>query len=519
MRQPALGATYVVVISLNESQRELETMVKSNDGNDVSNRNINIELVSSPYNDSSSHTSDGDWSISSSTTDDQINNNNGEAPVRRQSQSSTIKEKNPPHSRLRRPSNTSDSIGRGIWSYPLESNNSTNHVAGDEIAWKIISIVKGWCIIWVLFAVIVISSELFSSTKNSTTTKQLQQQTKNIVTVEDEQLFLEISENIVSACSYSNLDTEAGREECQQHCHNHMCCFIDDDNSDAEFESHRYGCANDPEKMCAAYAGCESLVVAEDDAIIYDADGVDVFDSVGGDGDSTDVDNIHNSTQHEQSTLMKPESATTNADNSVTNYTNPISVELQLIQQVISSVCIKDNLHTRHGMMECVSLCAPSMCCFNRTEIEYVNPKMDLKLKMEGIGNDLLDRTAMGTCISEDEGEGDQNHFCHVHYGCQNILLLGASQDSIILERNRHHYTQATNPSSIEEGDPFTFTDVGVYKGSSNISSDQQRMLGTVCTLFGLMIGLTAYLLIHKRKPPVAALNPRTSGEEMVEFV
>ena len=70
-----------------------------------------------------------------------------------------------------------------------------------------------------------------------------------------------------------------------------MCCFIDDDNSDAEFESHRYGCANDPNKMCAAYAGCESLVVAEDDAIIYDADGVDVFDSVCGDGDSTDVDN------------------------------------------------------------------------------------------------------------------------------------------------------------------------------------------------------------------------------------
>ena len=388
----------------------------------------------------------------------------------------------------------------------------TSAEIGDELAWRIIRIViKGWCLIWMIFAVLVIAAEIFAPRHNNSTISKSERM-KHIVTVEDEQLFLEISENIVSACQYSKFDTEDGRQTCQELCHNHSCCFIEDEND--EFQSHRYSCANDPEKMCAAYAGCKSLVVSEDDAL-YDADGADTL-GVG------DVIDETNDTQI-QSTVP-------NAAISGANYT--LTPELQLIQQVITSVCSNENLHTRKGVLECASLCNPSMCCFNQTEIHSVNPKLELILKMEGI--DTLDLSSMGTCMNEEAWNATaltsttQSHFCQVHTGCKSILLLGAQGSSTATSKTRSHSYY---------GDSLIFTNVGVYDKKNNniattssISSEQEeRSIVTVFILFGLIIGASVYLLVFKRNDPIIPLrnigmdtsnnDPGQQQEEMVDFV
>ena len=444
------------------------------------------------------------------------------------SSSPPIQEKNPPHSRKRqrnKSSNCIDNVGRGIWSYPLQDADNSDNInniatSGDEIAWKIISVVlRGWCIIWVLFAILIISAELFSSSSNSGSNHDVS--TKNIVIkIEDEQTFLEIAENVTSKCAYDNLNTEIGREECQQLCFNRMCCFIDGSDANAQFEVHTYSCANDPNKMCAAYAGCESLVVAEDDAIVYNANGIDVFGKKKNTTDESMTNNMVSS-QEEQS-------------QSVTNTTTTTTTsELQLVQQVITSVCHKDNLHSRHGINECASLCNPSICCFNRTEIEILNPRFDLKLKMEGISNDILDRSVMGTCIHEnDEGVGHRasihNHFCNVHEGCQNVLLLGAPPMSI-LEKNRqkYQYHKGGQSSAEDEEILINYNDGMIANGingsneSSSITNDQERMLGTVFALLGIMVCISVYLLVHQRKPSenTTQLEMTSGREETIEFV
>lgn len=183
-----------------------------------------------------------------------------------------------------------DNVSSGIdnTSTSTVSRDNSNNNAVDDIAWRIIWVIlQAWFIIWLLFAIIILFTEILSP-QHSQKKKVRNTNTKAILSAEDEQLFLEISENIISSCSYSNLDSETGREECHALCHNHMCCFINDE--DAAFQSHKYGCVDDPNKMCAAYAGCESLVLSEDDAIIYDADGVIVF----GMGDNNQDDDATN---------------------------------------------------------------------------------------------------------------------------------------------------------------------------------------------------------------------------------
>ena len=341
---------------------------------------------------------------------------------------------------------------------------------GDEIAWKIIKgILSGWCAIWILFAIIIIAAEV-----TSPKTPHRPNMYTLMVSEADEQTFLTISENIVSKCAYSKLETETGREECQSLCHQHMCCFNDEDN---------FGCSDKPEKMCAAYAGCESLIVSEDDAIIYDADGVDVFGI--GDADplaSNSSDNINEGDEQSQNEEV------------VTYETS----ELQLISEVITTVCSTGNLGNKHGLDECASLCNDGMCCFDREQIEFLNPNVDLILELEGITAEKLDTSTMGTCI--DEGK-HREHFCQVHASCKNILLLGS------------HYSGIDN---LNDG-------VGDSASGGNY------------VVFGIFVAmivvLTVYMLVFQRAGPVHAevsrdrreINAAREGtatrDEMVEFV
>jgi len=343
---------------------------------------------------------------------------------------------------------------------------------GDEIAWKIIKgILSGWCAIWILFAIIIIAAEV-----TSPKTPHRPNMYTLMVSKADEQTFLTISENVVSKCAYSKLETETGREECQLLCHLHMCCFNDEDN---------FGCSDKPEKMCAAYAGCESLIVSEDDAIIYDADGVDVFGIGDADADplaSNSSDNIKEGDEQSQNEQV------------VTYETS----ELQLISEVITTVCSTGNLGNKHGLDECASLCNDGMCCFDREQIEFLNPNVDLILELEGITAEKLDTSTMGTCI--DEGK-HREHFCQVHASCKNILLLGS------------HYSGTDN---LNDG-------LGDSASSGNY------------VVFGIFVAmivlLTVYMLVFQRAGPVHAevsrvrreINAAREGtatrDEMVEFV
>lgn len=361
------------------------------------------------------------------------------------------------------------------WTCENEAIASTNRNSrikqndnGDEIAWKIIrGILQGWCAIWVLFAIIIVAAEV---TSPKTPHRVSNNNIALIVSEEDEQSFLMLSEKVVSKCSYSNLDTETGREECQSLCHQHMCCFNDENN---------FGCSDNPEKMCAAYAGCESLIVAEDDAIIYDASGVDVFGI--GDADSDSDPLAGNSSDNSD------ESNEQSQNESVSYATS----ELQLISDVISTVCSTGNLHTKRGLNECVGLCNDSMCCFDRKQIEFLNPNMDLILQLQGITAEILDTSTMGTCTDGSNKE----HFCQVHASCKNLLLLGS------------HYSGVDNLNS---------------DGTEGDASAGNYLVFSI--LFALVAALTVYLLVFQRAGPVHVDVSRIRGgttarEEMIEFV
>ena len=384
----------------------------------------------------------------------------------------------------------------------------TKIINGEDKAWKIVSvIIKWWCVIWVLFAITVIAFEVFSPDRPAITQGVLG--TKNIVKVQDEQAFLELSEAVVTSCSYSNLDTEDGREECRELCRNHMCCFVDDDGSaevnrkwsdwKGQYHGSPYGCAEDPKKMCAAYAGCQSLVVSEDDAIIYDADGVDVF-GVGDDSDEDadeggHIDTAAGERQRPQSVAQQEQSSDEGKSSGLSGTNSTLTSELQLVQHVINTVCSIGNLHTRHGILECASLCNPSICCFDRDEISSLNPKLEIILKMEGIDNTMLDPSEMGSCAHEGGGNETtaQGHFCQAHMGCKNILVLG----SPLAAHATHIFTDF---GTYDEDDQTT--------SNSSAASAQRLTLGTVFVSFGMIIGLTIYLLVYKREyAPLKAIN------------
>ena len=381
----------------------------------------------------------------------------------------------------------------------------TNIITGEDKAWKIVSvIIKWWCVIWVLFAITVIAFEVFSP---QATITQGVHGMNNIVKVQDEQALLELSEAVITSCSYSNLDTEDGREECRELCRNHMCCFVDDDGSaevnhkwsdlKGQYHGPHYGCAKDPKKMCAAYAGCQSLVVSEDDAIIYDADGVDVF-GVGddSDNDSDEGGHSHNDTAAGDRQQPQEQSSDEGKSSGFSGANFTLTSELQLVQHVISSVCSTDNLHTHHGILECASLCNPSICCFDPDEISSLNPKLDIILKMEGIDNTMLDPSEMGTCTHKGGGNettAQEGHFCQAHMGCINILVLGSPSDA--------HATHIfTNFGTYDENDQTT--------SNSSAASAQRQTLATVFVLFGIIIGVTIYLLVYTREyAPLKTVN------------
>ncbi len=410
-------------------------------------------------------------------------------------------------------SDVDDGIAKG-------TNDATIHGGGggeDDVSNMMVSIfIRVWCVVWAIFALSVVIVEM-SMDRNAR--------------ARNEQLYLELSESVVSNCAYSNLDTEHGRESCRELCHNHMCCFVDDD--DDNDGGGGGGCSHDPRKMCAAHAGCQSLVVSEEDAIIYDADGMDVF------GDDDDVDdgggrdNVTTTTttttttmtddgRSQQSTSSMERWSSDGGDDSAVHAGGipDLASDMQLVQRVIFAVCSTANLRTQHGMMECASICNPSVCCFDRYEILSMNPKLDIVLELEGIDETMLDTSEMGKCIpGGDDGGGGSNatsntmgsNFCRAHIGCKNIFLLGSSSAAHL-----------THIFADDFGGTHQADDRSAYDVDPAEKGERYRTIITVFVLFGIIIGITTYLLIHEREysPLMGVKLPSNRpDEEHVEFV
>ena len=347
---------------------------------------------------------------------------------------------------------------------PGDGSHDDSGGGADDAAWRIISaFLKVWFFFWILFAVLVVAADRLAPRRPKR---------PRTVIAEGAQLLLEVSEIIVSACSYSNLDTAGGRTACQSLCRDHMCCFVDRPGAPG------YGCADDPGKACPAHAGCQSLVVSEDNAVILDADGVEVFgdDSNSSDYPSDIADGVkdvaffgdYSSSGVDVSDNGAIETKEFQQYASLTNSTS--STELQLIQSVVESSCSDDNLQSHQGMRECAALCGPSVCCFDRGDIIAGNPNMDLTLKL--LHPAMLDLSEMGTCVDEEQGTATvPSHFCGVHTGCKNLLLFGA-------------------PTAVEPLSLLAFDQA------------RRRMLAnmfTMCTLFGMIIAVAAYSFVCKR--------------------
>lgn len=444
------------------------------------------------------------------------------------------------------------------------SENKVRHHQNEQeevdIGWKImIFLLKTWFVIWVLFAIAAIATSLshphhprkkvLNSQRNREVpfdinlvhdsvlaavagNTNLENYTiKNNSEMNDEQILMLISEQIITTCSTQNLITEEGRGECQTLCHGHMCCFMDDEENDdilveiaetLESEGRKsYGCANDPEKMCAVFAGCEALVEDVDTPFSNTHHASAATKGSEQVGERNDVDTIENSTvddlsaqqqkqnqPEKQQQLSQQEQQNGESENTILSSlssvtTIPPNYELQLISEVITQTCSNENLHTRHGMLGCASLCQQSICCFDNDEIHKLNPNMDLILRMEGVTDKLLNRTAIGTCSYDEEGENSYStsnrHFCNVHKGCKNLLLFGGHS-------NPSHSKIKKKPSSSSlsgKGNSPIYLGVTSTRDGTDKELDedanQWRYLITYFFLFGILIGITTYLLVFNR--------------------
>lgn len=281
-----------------------------------------------------------------------------------------------------------------------------------DIGWRIIrTVLKGWCFIWVMFAILVITAELLAP-------KHPPRQ-EAVVSAEEEQVFLEISEQVVLACEFDNLASQSGRKDCASLCSGSLCCFDDTE----------YSCQNDSSKMCAAYAGCESLVMSEDEVV-----GEVLQEDLQIDSKDENITASKTPTKIDWASLGVNENS-----------------EMKLIFDVVSEVCADDNLHSHHGLFECASLCASSLCCFDKSDVAAENPKLDLIMKLERLDG-VLDLSTLGTCLIDDSdaeaaGEtGQTTQFCTVHGGCRNLLLFGSEESAAIKFKsnaNKDKYTHS----------------------------------------------------------------------------
>jgi hypothetical protein len=155
-----------------------------------------------------------------------------------------------------------------------------------------------------VLAVVVLSGSLIGiniTSKDDTVGEPLIKTTPSSALTAEEKLV--IAESVNAACSSTSVESSDGRHKCQQICHDHFCCFDNDQDG--------YNCQTDATKLCDAYAGCEVLVE----------------DLVG----SPDVEHVDSNT----------------------------------LTARVNNAC--NNVETSMGKLECHKACDDHMCCFEES--------------------------------------------------------------------------------------------------------------------------------------------------------
>jgi len=241
----------------------------------------------------------------------------------------------------------------------------------------------------------------------------------------DEEL-LQIAQEVTQKCDVSNLKQMKGRQECQTLCHQHLCCF-DEDATDG------YNCAEDENKLCGVYAGCEALVVDESTVVLDkemvvemkledgdgDDDNGDENDEATGEGvdaeeeyletdesDLADADeknrtngvgNLDVDTAKDESKIKVSDESESESDASKSETDNDENAEqtnekedenaeetevtkeqeLLEIAESISNACGASSLVTETGRLKCEHLCNDHFCCFD-TENSCVDDEEEM---------------------------------------------------------------------------------------------------------------------------------------------
>ncbi|KAL3782827.1 hypothetical protein ACHAW5_000099 [Stephanodiscus triporus] len=139
-----------------------------------------------------------------------------------------------------------------------------------------------------------------------------------------------MAKSVDDYCNPEELSSAAGRWECQQVCHDHICCF--------DIEGHN--CRNDDNKLCRIFAACEVLF-AEDGPI-------EENQQAGGSSNHVeDANDAH----------ISPEVIIEDG------------LEWQQIREkYINEYCAESNVKHKNGREQCEKVCANHFCCFDTSD-------------------------------------------------------------------------------------------------------------------------------------------------------
>ncbi|KAL3810849.1 hypothetical protein ACHAXA_005849 [Cyclostephanos tholiformis] len=151
-----------------------------------------------------------------------------------------------------------------------------------------------------------------------------------------------MAKSVDEHCHTEHVSTANGRWECQQICHDHICCF------DVEDSNSGHNCRNDENMLCTIFAPCEVLFV-------QDFAGSSLIAEHG----SPIIED-----QHSVGSSTHPGAA--NDDHISPEVILEDGLEWQQIREkYIIEYCAESNVKHEKGRNQCAKACANHYCCFD----------------------------------------------------------------------------------------------------------------------------------------------------------
>ena len=168
--------------------------------------------------------------------------------------------------------------------------------------------------------------EVIEATSTSSSTQQKQHTQQDL---------FQMAQSVDEHCHAEQLKSAHGRWECQQICHNHLCCF------DTQPGDEAYNCRNDDSMLCGVFAGCEVLIVNDFVESPYNFGG--------------------------SSSASSGTSSSSSGTNTATKYPNETQITEQ--KKKIEKVCNDANFKQSsiEKQRECTNICEDHLCCFDST--------------------------------------------------------------------------------------------------------------------------------------------------------